>query len=74
VVKTQLAGFSIRVHKHNNNKYPSSKNFLIKNKKNMFFLQVFFYICLWIVEVFSRSDVVQYAFYNIAQIFHIFEI
>ena len=23
----------------------------------MFFLQVFFYICLWIVEVFSRSDV-----------------
>jgi hypothetical protein len=24
----------------------------------MFFLQVFFYICLWIVEVFSRSDVI----------------
>jgi hypothetical protein len=22
------------------------------NKKNIFFLQVFFYICLWIVEVF----------------------
>ena len=22
----------------------------------MFFLQVFFYICLWIVEVFSQSD------------------
>jgi hypothetical protein len=30
---------------------------MVKNKKNMFFLQVFFYICLWIVEVFSRSDV-----------------
>jgi len=25
---------------------------MVKNKKNMFFLQVFFYICLWIVEVF----------------------
>jgi len=31
---------------------------MVKNKKNMFFLQVFFYICLWIVEVFSRSDVI----------------
>jgi len=30
---------------------------MVKNKKNMFFLQVFFYICLWIVEVFSQSDV-----------------
>jgi hypothetical protein len=33
---------------------------MVKNKKNMFFLQVFFYICLWIVEVFSRSDVVRH--------------
>ena len=38
--------------------YPEASGcYMVENKKNMFFLQVFFYICVWIVKVFSQRDV-----------------